>query len=336
MPAETGRAAVCLLQRDLRNGQRHGRLSRHRLQPVHRRRRAAGGGKGEGSKAARFRVRGISAADRLHARRAGKPRQAAATASTRASRRSTSPADLVDGLDAFHKQALEILRSDKTKKAFNLAQEKRSAARTLRHRRRSARARWPRGGWSKPASASSPSAWAAGTRTARTSTPFKAAAAAARSDAVGPDQRPERPRHARQHHRLLRRRIRPHAEDQQERRPRSLGPVDGGASWPAAASSAATPTAPPTPTAWPRPPSPARRTMSRPRSSTASASTRTRSCRPRRAGRSSCSAKARYREVAGLRCSVRMYPRRGAGSRGRSRNAAQLVSPTRNRRMASA
>ncbi len=33
-------------------------------------------------------------------------------------------ADLVDGLDAFHKQALEILRSDKTKKAFDLEQEK--------------------------------------------------------------------------------------------------------------------------------------------------------------------------------------------------------------------
>ncbi len=32
-------------------------------------------------------------------------------------------ADLVDGLDAFHKQALEILRSDKTKKAFDLEQE---------------------------------------------------------------------------------------------------------------------------------------------------------------------------------------------------------------------
>jgi hypothetical protein len=32
--------------------------------------------------------------------------------------------DLVDGLDEFHRQALDILRSDKTKKAFNLAQEK--------------------------------------------------------------------------------------------------------------------------------------------------------------------------------------------------------------------
>lgn len=31
--------------------------------------------------------------------------------------------ELADGLDAFHKQALEILRSDKTKKAFNLNEE---------------------------------------------------------------------------------------------------------------------------------------------------------------------------------------------------------------------
>lgn len=33
-------------------------------------------------------------------------------------------ADLVEGLDSFHKKALEILRSDKTKKAFDLKQEK--------------------------------------------------------------------------------------------------------------------------------------------------------------------------------------------------------------------
>src|SRR5262249_26217007 len=32
--------------------------------------------------------------------------------------------DVVDGFDAFHKQALEILRSDKTKKAFDLSREK--------------------------------------------------------------------------------------------------------------------------------------------------------------------------------------------------------------------
>jgi hypothetical protein len=33
-------------------------------------------------------------------------------------------ADVVDGFDSFHKQALDILRSDKTKKAFNLDEEK--------------------------------------------------------------------------------------------------------------------------------------------------------------------------------------------------------------------
>src|SRR5262249_6284741 len=33
-------------------------------------------------------------------------------------------ADLVDGFDTFHKQAMDILRSDKTKKAFDLEQEK--------------------------------------------------------------------------------------------------------------------------------------------------------------------------------------------------------------------
>jgi hypothetical protein len=33
-------------------------------------------------------------------------------------------ADLVEGMDAFHRQALEILRSDRTKKAFDLSQEK--------------------------------------------------------------------------------------------------------------------------------------------------------------------------------------------------------------------
>jgi hypothetical protein len=32
-------------------------------------------------------------------------------------------ADLVDGLDAFHRQALDILRSDRTRNAFNLGQE---------------------------------------------------------------------------------------------------------------------------------------------------------------------------------------------------------------------
>jgi hypothetical protein len=39
-------------------------------------------------------------------------------------RQTDKSADLVEGLDTFHKQALEILRSDRTKKAFDLAQEK--------------------------------------------------------------------------------------------------------------------------------------------------------------------------------------------------------------------
>jgi uncharacterized protein (DUF1501 family) len=38
-------------------------------------------------------------------------------------RKADKNSDLVDGLDTFHKQALEILRSDRTKKAFDLAQE---------------------------------------------------------------------------------------------------------------------------------------------------------------------------------------------------------------------
>ena len=84
-----------------------------------------GGGGGKGGKDGRQPARPRHpAADRLHAGRAGKPRQAAARASTTPSASVDKSADLVDGLDAFHKQALEILRSDKTKKAFDLTQEK--------------------------------------------------------------------------------------------------------------------------------------------------------------------------------------------------------------------
>jgi hypothetical protein len=38
-------------------------------------------------------------------------------------RQADQAADLVDGLDTFHKQALEILRSDRTRQAFDLARE---------------------------------------------------------------------------------------------------------------------------------------------------------------------------------------------------------------------
>ncbi len=40
--------------------------------------------------------------------------------------RAADQSDLIDGLDAFHKAALDILRSDRTKKAFDLAREPQS------------------------------------------------------------------------------------------------------------------------------------------------------------------------------------------------------------------
>ena len=82
--------------------------------------------------------------------------------------------DLVDGLDTFHKQALEILRSDKTRKALDISAEK-QPTREPTATPRSARARWRRAAWSRPASASLPCRSAAGTRTARTSTPSRRA-----------------------------------------------------------------------------------------------------------------------------------------------------------------
>ena len=61
--------------------------------------------------------------------------------------------DLVDGLDAFHQQALEILRSDKTKKAFDLNQEP-EAIRERYGTTGLGQGRWRPGGWSRPACAS--------------------------------------------------------------------------------------------------------------------------------------------------------------------------------------
>jgi hypothetical protein len=79
---------------------------------------AGGGGKGSGS----LRVRGIQlptgfTLDELE------NRDKLLQAFDQTFKQADKSADLVDGLDAFHKQALEILRSDKTKKAFDLAQE---------------------------------------------------------------------------------------------------------------------------------------------------------------------------------------------------------------------
>ena len=103
---------------ELRNGAAgRRRLPRHRLQPVRRRRRRRRQRPRPAAQPPRPRHH---AADRLHARRPGEPRQAAAGLRQTASQALDKSADLVDGLDAFHKQALDILRSDKTKKAFDL------------------------------------------------------------------------------------------------------------------------------------------------------------------------------------------------------------------------
>ncbi len=81
----------------------------------------AGGGKG-GGKAGTMQVKGISlpynfSQDEL-ARRDHLLRKMDTGLKTL-----DTTGDLVDGLDSFHKQAIEILNSDKTKKAFNLKDE---------------------------------------------------------------------------------------------------------------------------------------------------------------------------------------------------------------------
>jgi len=83
---------------------------------------AAGGGKGKGMTAGSLRVRGIQlptgfTLDELE------NRDKLLKGFDESFRAADKSADLADGLDAFHKQALEILRSDKTKKAFDLGQE---------------------------------------------------------------------------------------------------------------------------------------------------------------------------------------------------------------------
>jgi hypothetical protein len=81
------------------------------------------GGKGGKGDKANFRVRGITlpngfTLDQLE------DRDGLLSDFDEAFKANDKAGDLVDGLDAFHKKALEILRSDKTKKAFDLTQEK--------------------------------------------------------------------------------------------------------------------------------------------------------------------------------------------------------------------
>ena len=83
-----------------------------------------GGGGGKGG-AASFRVRGISLDGKFTLDELAK-RDALLQKFDNGFKTIDRNSELVDGLDTFHKQALEILRSDKTKKAFDLSQEKAS------------------------------------------------------------------------------------------------------------------------------------------------------------------------------------------------------------------
>ena len=200
LPAEAGVPPYVTFG-ELRNGTAGaGRLPRHRLQPVHRRRRG-GGGKGGKARGQPPRPR-HHAAERLHPRRAGEPRRAAARTSTTASRQLDKSNDLVDGLDTFHQQALEILRSDKTKKAFDLTPRSRATRDALRHHAvRPGRAGGPPAGRGRrPLRHRQPRRL--GHARPDLQRPQDPPAAAARPDAVGPDRGPRRPRHARQHDRL--------------------------------------------------------------------------------------------------------------------------------------
>ena len=80
---------------------------------------AAGGGKG---KAPTLRVRGISLPNNVSLEDL-ENRDKLLQGFDQGLRALDKSADLVDGLDAFHRQALDILRSDRTKQAFDLNAE---------------------------------------------------------------------------------------------------------------------------------------------------------------------------------------------------------------------
>jgi hypothetical protein len=82
---------------------------------------AGGGGKG-GAAAGNLRVRGIQLPTGFTLEEL-ENRDRLLKGFDESFRAADKSADLADGLDAFHKKALEILRSDRTKKAFDLAQE---------------------------------------------------------------------------------------------------------------------------------------------------------------------------------------------------------------------
>ena len=128
--AATGRAAVRLLRRDRATATRPATSAR----PTTRSSSRATAAKRARAAKANFRVRGIQlptgfTLDELE------DRDKLLNDFDGAFRASDKAGDLVDGLDAFHKKALEILRSDKTKKAFDLTQEKQELRDRLRRKR---------------------------------------------------------------------------------------------------------------------------------------------------------------------------------------------------------
>ena len=83
-----------------------------------------GGGKGadKNDKGAAFRLRGITLPNGVSLDDLSKKDKLLKSFDD-GFRKLDGQSDLVDGLDTFHKQAIEILRSDKTKKAFSLNEE---------------------------------------------------------------------------------------------------------------------------------------------------------------------------------------------------------------------
>lgn len=83
---------------------------------------SAGGKGGKGNKGGSLRVRGIQLPNGFTLEELDK-RDKLFKGFDETFRSLDQSADLVEGLDSFHQQALDILRSDKTKKAFDLGQE---------------------------------------------------------------------------------------------------------------------------------------------------------------------------------------------------------------------
>src|SRR5207244_13614399 len=83
---------------------------------------AAGAGGGRGATAARLRVRGITLPTGFTLQQL-ENRDRLLRGFDEGFQAVDRNADLADGLDTFHRQALEILRSDRTRNAFNLNQE---------------------------------------------------------------------------------------------------------------------------------------------------------------------------------------------------------------------